>query len=91
MSKTAAISLILCLSTVAGVAQARPDAQTRTWNESQNQQRNTDAQRRRADLRAAVQARPDEPVPSNQGTAAVRQLTQQERRELRLQLRQAER
>lgn len=91
MNKTAAISLVLCLSTVAGVAQARPDAETRTWNEAQNQQRNADAQRRRADLRAAVQARPDEPVPSNQGAAAARQLTQQERRELRQQLRQGAR
>jgi len=83
MRKTAAICLACCLGVVGA----------RTLDEAPSPQRNAEAQKRRADLRAAVRARPDSaaPAPSGPGTGGARQLTQQERKELRQQLRQQRR
>jgi hypothetical protein len=88
MDRTIAICFALCLSTAAGLAQARPDKGERAWDDAPNQQRNADAQRRRAELRAAVQTPTGGPVPSTPGAVGAHQLSQQERKELRQQLRQ---
>jgi uncharacterized membrane protein len=91
MSKTVVICFACCLGALAGLAQAGPDKGERVWDDTPNQQRNADAQRRRADLRAAVQARTDGPAPSNPGAGGSHQLSPQERNELRQQLRQQRR
>jgi hypothetical protein len=91
MRKTAVICFACCIGAMAGLAQAVPDKGERAWGDAPNQQRNADAQRRRADLRAAVQAPTDGAAPSNPGTGGVHQLSPQERNDLRQQLRQQRR
>jgi hypothetical protein len=91
MSKTVAICFACCLGALTGLAQAGPDKGERAWDDAPSQQRNADAQRRRAELRAAVQAPNGGPVPATPGAGGAHQLSQQERNELRQQLRQQRR
>lgn len=77
----------MCLGATAVLAQQ--PARDGGERPAQVQPRDTDAQKRRADLRAALQLRPDDRASS--GAGAGRQLSQQERDELRQQLRQQRR
>lgn len=85
--------LLLCFAVSLGATAAlsQPagrDRNEQVWNQALVQSHGDDAQKRRAALRAAVQVRPEDAAPSRAGTNAVRQLNQQERDELRQQLRQ---
>lgn len=91
MSKAIAICVACCFGALAGLAQAVPERGERAWADAPSQQRNAEAQRRRLDLRAAVQARADGSAPSNPGGGGAHQLSPQERNELRQQLRQQRR
>lgn len=91
MNKTVVVCFACCLGALAGLVHAGPDRGERSWDDAPNQQRSADAQRRRADLRAALQTPPDKAAPSNPATGSAHQLSPQERMELRQQLRQQRR
>lgn len=89
MVKPLVIFTVLILSAAAVLGQpGRDRGAEHTSVESQLQVRDTDAQKRRADLRAAVRARRDGAGQAGDGAAGRHQLSPQERDQLRQQLRQ---